>query len=68
VNGRLIAQASGWMGMSGFLCCLACYYHCMIDFGFIPSKMWWKNAVPLVVPLTSDIYNPTMPTFGNSNL
>jgi len=36
INGRLLGQASGWMGYSGFLCCLTCYYICMIDFGFIP--------------------------------
>lgn len=37
INGRLLGQASGWMGYCGFLCCLTCYYICMIDFGFVPS-------------------------------
>ena len=68
INGRLLGQASGWMGFSGFLCCLTCYYHCMIDFGFIPSELWQKNSMPLLLPNADDVYNPTDPYFGNSNL
>lgn len=68
INGRLLGQASGWMGMSGFLCNMACYYFCMIDFGFIPLELWDKNNMQLVLPNTHDTYNPTDPHFGNSNL
>jgi hypothetical protein len=68
INGRLLGQASGWNGFSGFLCCLTCYYVCMIDFGFIPLELWDKNSMPLVLPSQFDTYNPTDPHFGNSAL
>ena len=68
INGRLLGQASGWNGFSGFLCCLTCYYVCMIDFGFIPLELWDKNSMPLVLPSMTDTYNPSDPHFGNSAL
>ena len=68
VSYKLIAQCSGWMGMGSFLCSLTCYFICMNDFGFVPGQLWAKNNIPIILPEDGDLYNPTSPFFGNTNL
>ena len=40
----------------------------MTDFGFLPSGLWGKNNIDIILPGSSDYYNPTNPYFGNSVL
>lgn len=40
----------------------------MTDFGFVPSGLWGKNNIDILIPAATDYYNPTSPYFGNSNL
>ena len=68
VTYKLILQCSGWMGWSSFLCSLLCFFICMTDFGFVPSGLWFKNNIDILLPDTTDYYNPTSPYFGNSKL
>ena len=68
VTVRLVAQCSGWMGLSQFLAAFACYFICMSDFGFVLGHLWGKSNIPVLVPNLSDSYNPSSKYFGNSNL
>lgn len=40
----------------------------MIDYGFVPENLWGKSNVHIILEADTDIYNPSSPTFGNSNL
>lgn len=63
-----MAQAYGYIGWTQFWGALFCYYVVANDFGFVPSDLQFKANITLIPPNLSDIYNPTSPTFGNSNL
>jgi hypothetical protein len=63
-----MAQAYGYIGWTQFWGGLFAYYVVANDFGFPPASLQFIANANLVVPKTTDVYNPTSPTFGNSNL
>jgi hypothetical protein len=68
VTMKLMGQGYGWMGWSSFFASLLSFFICMNDFGFVVTDLPFKNGIFLVEHDQQDIYNPTSPTFGNSNL
>jgi hypothetical protein len=63
-----MGQAYGYIGWTQFWGGLFAYYVVANDFGFPPASLQFIANADLVVPKTTDVYNPTSPTFGNSNL
>jgi hypothetical protein len=63
-----MAQAYGYIGWTQFWGAMFCYYVVANDFGFTPSELQFKANLTLIPSNPSDVYNPTSPTFGNSNL
>ena len=62
----LMCQAYGFVGWTQFWGAMFCYYVVANDFGFLPSEMQMKANISLWQPDGSDIYNPTLASFGNS--
>jgi sodium/potassium-transporting ATPase subunit alpha len=68
VNMKLIAESYGYMGFQQAWGGFFAYYTVMYDFGFRPADLNWKASLSIVEHAQSDVYNPTDPFFGNSNL
>ena len=64
----LMSHCYGYGGWVEFWGALLCYYVIANDFDFPPSSLQFIANAELVVPNESDVYNPTSPTLGNSNL
>lgn len=68
VTMTLMAQAYGYQGWIEFWGGLFGYYVVFNDFGFPPSQLFQIANLYLVKSNESDVYNPTHPFFGNTNL
>lgn len=62
----LMCQAYGWMGWTQFWASMFCYYVVLNDFGFPPASLQFTANIPVYMPANSDVYNPNLPSFGNS--
>jgi hypothetical protein len=63
-----MSQAYGYIGWVQFWGALFSYYVVANDFGFPPASLQFIANKDLIPPATTDLYNPTLPNFGNSNL
>lgn len=63
-----MSQAYGYIGWIQFWGALFCYYVVANDFGLPPSSLQFSANINLITPLPGDVYNPTIPSFGNSNI
>jgi hypothetical protein len=63
---RMMCQGYGWMGWLSFIVSQSSFFIVMIDFGFLPNELLFKNAIKLSIPNDGDFFNPTSPTFGNT--
>lgn len=61
-----MCQAYGFIGWTQFWGAMFCYYVVANDFGFMPSEMQFKANINLMQPDPTDIYNPSLASFGNS--
>lgn len=43
------------------------YFWVLNDYGFTPAQVIFLNQKTGFIPLSTDIYNPDQPNFGNSN-
>lgn len=43
-----------------------CYYVVANDFGFPPAELQFRANIPIWQPAAGDVYNPSIPSFGNS--
>lgn len=68
VTMTLMAQAYGYIGWTQFWGSMMCYYVVLNDFGFPPSQIQMTANANIVMHASTDVYNPTSSTFGNSLL
>ena len=65
---KLMAQSYGYIGWTQFWGAFFAYYVTVNDFGFTPGLLNGKATINVIVPASSDLYNPTDKYFGNSVL
>lgn len=68
VSMTLMAQAYGYQGWTEFWGAQFCYYVVANDFGFPPAELQFKANINIYKSNVGDVYNPTSPTFGNTNI
>lgn len=68
VTMKLMAQSYGYIGFVQCWGALFAYYTVVNDFGFLPGELNGKASIKIVQHKNTDVYNPTDPYFGNSNL
>lgn len=65
----LMSQAYGYIGWTQFWGSIFCYYIVANDFGFPPSSMQFIANSNIVIPNSSDQFNPSDPPYyGNTVL
>jgi hypothetical protein len=62
----LMCQAYGFAGWTQFWGAMFCYYAVANDFGFPPSELQFRANIPIWMPAATDVYNPTLASFGNT--
>jgi sodium/potassium-transporting ATPase subunit alpha len=62
----LMCQSYGFMGWAEFSGAILSYYVICNDFGFPPSQLQFKANIQMWYPSEGDVYNPALPSFGNS--
>jgi len=68
VTMKLMAQSYGYIGFTQCWGALFAYYTVVNDFGFLPGELNGKASINIITHAPQDVYNPTDPFFGNSNL
>ena len=63
-----MCQAYGFIGWTQFWAAMFCYYVVSNDFGFPPATLQFTANIPIWMPKDGDVYNPTLPSFGNTNV
>lgn len=62
----LMCQSYGFIGWTQFWGAMFCYFVIFNDFGFRPNELLLTANAHIVLPSDSDIYNPSIASFGNS--
>jgi hypothetical protein len=63
----LMCQSYGFIGWTQFWGAMMVYYVVANDFGFKPAELTMKANIPIWwADGSKDVYNPSIPSFGNS--
>jgi hypothetical protein len=65
---KLMSQCYGFIGWTQFWGALFAFYVVLYDFGFKPGQLNRKASINIFNAKSTDIYNPSDPYFGNTNL
>jgi sodium/potassium-transporting ATPase subunit alpha len=65
---KMFTQGYGLKGMANFFSCMMAWFIVANDFGFPPFELLYTNGIKVYNHALQDVYNPTDPYFGNSNL
>jgi sodium/potassium-transporting ATPase subunit alpha len=65
---KLMCQSYGYIGWTQFWGAFFAFYSTLNDFGFTPGDLNYKASINVITHASTDVYNPTDPHFGNTNL
>lgn len=68
VTMKLMAQSYGYIGFVQCWGAMFAYYTVVYDFGFKPGELNGKASIQIIAHKDTDIYNPSDPYYGNTNL
>jgi len=67
VNAKIIMWAYGLTGVVQGMGGMLVYFMILNDYGIKPYTLFWMTAEEGYLPLDTDVYNPALANYGNSN-
>ncbi len=68
VSMKMICQSYGYVGFPQAWAAFFAYYTVVYDFGFKAAELNGKAAMNVIPHAENDVYNPSAPYFGNTNI